>query len=286
LNLDDLVKLSTHFNISLDNLILNIEDNIVFQFSALNSQPKSYSEYLQPIVQLTELLYHFPKEQFNLFYATNEIPIFHYYSFKEMNYFKYFMWAWTVWEFENTKMNSISFERPINSKDQFLNFTKKINEAYYQISSTEFISETALHNTTQQIKYFLSINKYESPEDALKMCQSLRDVVQHIMKMAEVGKKFLPGELPTENSPDYFLFHNEITQSNNIMVVETPGGNHTFATLDNPNLLRSQSEKISNYAKDWFYKQKKRSLALGKETEKNRFKFFKIMFDHIDKTEK
>ncbi len=286
LNLDDLVKLSTHFSISLDSIILNLEDNVVFQFSALSGQPRSYSEFLQPIFQLSELIGHFPKDQFNLHYATNEIPIFHYFSFKEMNYFKYYMWAWSAWEFENTKVKKMSFEKPIDANDQFLIYTEKIKERYVQIPSTEFISETALHNTTQQIKYFLSIDRYESPEDALKMCQSLREVIKHIVKMAEVGKKFLPGETPNNDSPDFFLFHNEITQSNNMMIAETPIGDHVFATFDNPNLLHTQNEKVIQYSKDWFNKQKKRSLSLSKETEKNRYKFFKIMFDHIDKTER
>ncbi len=286
LNLDDLLKLSSHFNISLDNLILNIEDNVVFKFSALNGQPKSYTEYLSPIFQLSELVDLFPNDPFSIQYATNEIPIFHYFGFKEMNFFKYYTWAWSAWEFANTKFKKMSFGKPIDSNDQFLTYTEKIKARYVKVPSTEFISETALHNTTQQIKYFLSINRYEVPEDALRICQNLREMFEHIAKMAEVGKKFLPGETPDMNGADFFLYHNEITQSNNMMVAETPMGDHTFATFDNPNLLHTQNEKITNYAKEWFRKQKKRSHGLSKETEKNRFRFFKIMFDQIDKTER
>lgn len=286
LNLDDIIKLSQEFNISLDNLILNVEDNVVFQFPALKGQPKSYAEYLLPIFQLSELIEQFPNAPFTLYYATNEIPIFHYFSFKELNFFKYYMWAWSAWEFENTNIKKLSFDKPVQADDHFLIMTEKVRHRYTLIPSTEFISETALHNTTQQIKYFLSINRYESPEYALRICQSLREMFEHLAKMAEVGKKFLPGEEPKPDAPDFILFHNEITQSNNMMVAETPIGDHTFATFDNPNLLHTQNDRITQYAKDWFQKQKKRSLPLNQETEKNRLKFFKVMFDHIEKTER
>ena len=286
LNLDDLIKLATHFKISLDSLILKDRESVIFRFSQLNHQPTTYTEYLQPLVQLASLVDHFPNEKFKVNYATNELPIFHYSLFKELNFFKYYTWAWSVWEFENTKYQKVSFEKPIDNNDQFLFPMEKIENAYYQIESTEFLSETALHNTIQQIKYFISINRFEKIDDALKVCNSLRQLFKHMFQMAEAGKKFKPGEAPMADSPNYHLFHNEITQSNNVIVLESPVGNHAFASYDNPNLLHTEDDRMVDYTLDWFGKLKKRSISLSRETERNRIRFFDLMFQQLEKGEK
>ncbi len=284
LNLDDLIALTYHFEISLDQLILNKDENVLFQFSNLKKAPTSYSEYLQPLLELANVAKNDP-HHCKLFYATNELPIHYYFGFKEINHFKYYSWAWSNWGFNQIKNKKLSLQYPMNPKDHFSQMTNVICETYFQIPSIEFLSQTALYNTMQQIKYFLSIGKYEHDEDPFKICSSLRKMLKHFSAMAESGKKFSFGEKPTQNSPDFLLFHNEMIQANNISTLVTPFGNHSFVTFDNPNTLYTKNLLMTDYSLQWFEKLKKGSIALSKSSEKSRIQFFNYLFHTIDKTE-
>lgn len=285
LHMDDLVILTNHFGVSLDQLILNRKANVLFQFRNLEGIPTSYSNYLEPMVGLSKAANRIPSELIKMYYATNELPIYYYFPFRAINYFKYYNWAWSNWELELIKDKKLSLNKPLNPQDQFSTITDFLSEAYYKVDSIDFLSRTALYNTTQQIKYFQSIDQYENNDAPFEVCEALRQVLKHTMHMAEHGKKFKPGETPSDDQPNYFLFHNEIVQSNNVSVLTTPFGNHTFVTLDNPNILYTQNPLMNDYVLKWIEKLKKGSVSLSKSSEKSRIQFFKSLFNEIEKTE-
>lgn len=283
LNFREVIILSQHFEISLDALILNYEHNIIFKFSNISNQINTYSEYLQPLLGLAEMTNHFPSDSFEVYYATNELPIFHYFDFKYLNYFKYYIWKRSNWDVELE--DKLSFKNHIQPNDQFLDITDKISKGYYNVRSVEYLSANAIYNTLQQINYIHSINKYESSEEAFLVYQDLRDLLKHLSKMAKTGKKFRPGDEPNEDGPSYSLFYNQIIQSNNISLIKTPLGNHTFTTFDNPNVLHSEDDRIMKYTLDWFEKLKISSYELSNSSEKNRIQFFDNLYKKIDAAE-
>lgn len=285
LNLDDLVSLCQHFKISLDKFISNDKENVLFQFSNLERQPKTYSEYLEKMHDLAKASHLMPSHEIHLYYATNEFPIHYYFSFQEINYFKYYNWAWSNWGFDTLKTKKLSLTKPIDPTDEFTKITDFVADATFKVPCTDFLSKTALYNTLEQIKYFVSIEKYESEKDPFSVCESIREMLKHIMSMAEVGLKFKPGETPNEESPAFSLFYNEITQTNNVSILTTPYGNHTFSTFDNPNTIYTQNSKMSDYAVKWFEKLKKGSIALSKSSAKTRFQYFSHLFNEVEKTE-
>ena len=200
LSLDDVARLMRQYSISFDKLVLPDKNSISFDFPYLEREIKSFPDYVIPLRAAVEKLSKVP--EIKVWYATNELPFFYYFFFPDLTYFKFYMYARTVWNipsYQNMKINLQEFSGYYALKDDI----DAIQTAYYSLPGLELWNENVLNNTLNQIVYFLSSNYFEIPQEAFVLCDRLSSIIQHATKMAEKCKKFKFGNSAEENSPEF-----------------------------------------------------------------------------------
>ena len=94
ISLEEIQKLCTHYNTSLDQL-LNINSNsIVFSGNVVEQEKFNFADYLNGILQNIKRMNAASKKI--LYYEAKDLPIFYYFQFTELAAFKYFFWMKTI----------------------------------------------------------------------------------------------------------------------------------------------------------------------------------------------
>ena len=84
------------------------------------------------------------------------------------------------------------------------------------------------------------------------MFDEIELVIQHMDRMATSKKKFPPGREAREDDPDFSVYHNELTNTNNVIIIKSPYKSCVFSTLVNPNCMVSTNERVQNQMETWF----------------------------------
>src|SRR5262245_15308134 len=100
-SLDELYSLCTHYKISLDQL-MNVQTGaFMFQGNLLNPKTHRYDAYLTGMMHVMAYFNSFKQKEF--YYLCKDMPIFHYFHYKELAAFKYFFWMGTLIYFPEFK---------------------------------------------------------------------------------------------------------------------------------------------------------------------------------------
>lgn len=281
LSLDDIVRIMHAYQLSFDMFAIPGEQNIAFQFPYLQQNVRSFLDYVVPLKESVQQLAKIPGAM--VYYATSELPFFYYFFFPDLTYFKFYMYARTVWgipAYKNIKINLSDFA----AEHLLRNEIDAIQEAYFSVPGYEFWNESFLQNTLNQIKYFLSSGLFEVYTDALVLCDRLSDLINHASNVANAGKKFKLGSKPSEFSPDITMYYNEIAHTSNIALVRSPYVSAVLSAYDNPNFIQSDDDRLVKYTQEWFERVKHSSLNISRDSERARMSFFSRIQRKIDLT--
>lgn len=271
LSLDDIVRIMHAYQLSFDKLAIPGGHSIAFQFPYLNHKVNSFLDYVVPLRESVQRLASIPNS--TVWYATSELPFFYYFFFPDLTYFKFYMYARTVWDipaYKNMKINLSDFASEHLIKKE----VDAIQDAYFNLPGLEFWNENFLNNTLNQIKYFLSSGLFEDPSDSLVLCDRLYELVKHASAVAESGKKFTLNRKPTEFSPDITMYYNEISHTSNIALVSSSSFSAVLSAYDNPNFILSDDERLIKHTRDWFVRVKHSSQNISNDSERARMSFF------------
>ena len=266
---DELSKLALVFNISVDALIFEKADTVFFNFNTFAQKNNSFRDYLEGIDQNLERVLKLPNPK--LYYASAEIPIFHYCFFPELIAFKLYVWGKTVWDLDYLREQQFDFDLLSFPTQQL---TQKILHAYQELPSVELWSLNIVDNTLNQIEYTLSSGGFHDENDALLLTEKLMDLTQHMQRMAAQARKFLLKDSNEVAHSSFDLFHNEMVYTNNTLYVNSPVARTVFASFTNPNFITSTDEKICDYIEAWFLRLIAKSNPISSHAEKNRHWFF------------
>lgn len=109
-------------------------------------------------------------------------------------------------------------------------------------------------------------------------------MIKHVQKMAETGKKITLEQNPDSIDTKFQMYHNEISHTNNILLIESESLNQIYFAYDNPNYIVTDNEELINYTRSWFSKIMKSATSISLDNEKNRRAFFNIIYKQIDNT--
>ena len=276
---DELAGLAKHFNISLDALIHDASDNVLFSFAPTTKKVTNFTSYLDSLSQAMQPLREFPDGEIK--YAAAEIPIFHYCFFPELIAFKLYTWGKTTWGFDYLKDQPFTFD--LISPDAYQAAERFLNH-YLQTKSTELWNLNVLDNTLNQIEYYTESGDIANPADAILLCDKMNALVLHLKAMAAKGKKFPMGAKSMEHRAEFLLFHNEMVYTNNTILVSTVKGKAIFSTLGNPNFIRGTDERVTNFIEDWFDGIMVKSQPISAHAEKTRNKYFNKLLRKVTQT--
>lgn len=267
LTLDEIIKISETFNISIDQLITKkSSESVLFSFPFKSSQFK-LEEYFQKI---HDHLLRVKNGNGVLYYSAKDIPIFHFFQDKKLLAFKMHYWLHTMNNQSEIKKESFSFDFiPAN----LAQLTKKIYTIYSQIKTHEIWNYETLTRTASQVSYYneLGIITQKQGEDIL---ESLLNLTNHIEKECELGTKFFIQNDPLSQEDNYKLYFNEILAADNSIYAEYGDVKESFLPHIVLNYMITDNQQYSNFNKTVFDNVINKSTLVSKVNERDRKKFF------------
>jgi hypothetical protein len=283
ISLHDLSVLMRAYDISFDALVHEDRITVDFNFPTSGKDIKGFIDFLTPIKKFVSELSLIPEVE--IWHATSELHLFYYFLDKDLTNFKMFLHAKTIWNlegYEDIKFSIDDFSgSSIIEKD-----ISAILGHYFSVDNIELWNENIINNTLNQIKYFLISGYFQVPEHALVLCNKLRKLILHLRKMAETGKKIYVNKDAQPQAGNYNLYHNELSYTNNIMLILSPYQNYIFTTYNNPNFMISENEKLVEYTKEWFQRVKRMSQPVSLDASQSRMLLFNQIEKKIELTEK
>jgi len=277
---DEIDLLCKKYRISLDALVFDKSDTVFFNYNAFTKKVSNFREYLEGVQQNIEAAHTLPNCE--LYYATMEIPAFHYFYNRELTAFKLYVWGLTSLGFDFLEGRKFSFN--FVSPDNFI-ITDNIVKLYNQLPSTELYSLNIVDHTLNHIEYIAAIDGFENPEDALTLCDAVKDTMNHARRMAEKGMKFSPGTEPKEGiNASFDLYHNELVSTNNTFLLKSSATKVLYTTFGNPNFLMTTDDRMCDYADKWLQSTITKSTAISNHSEKSRAWFFNRLEKRIKRS--
>ena len=276
LTLDEIIKISNTFNISIDNLISHdSSDSVLFSFPFKTSQfdLKIYFE---------KILNHLQKvkdEDGIMYYSAKDIPIFHFFQDKKLLAFKFHYW-----------LNTMNHENEIMKQEFNYDFipaaiaelTKKIYTVYTQIRTHEIWNYETLTRSSSQITYYYEmglINKTQAKELQIRLI----DFSNHIEHECQIGKKYFIDHEPLSTEENYLFYYNEIMAADNSIYAEYGNVKESFLPHIVLNYMTTNNVKYSEYNKSVFDTVINKSTLITKVNEKDRRRFFNFNKEFISK---
>lgn len=277
INLADLATLMRHYNFSFDDLVRPETSRISFTFPQIDRKIVSFFEYVHTFKHAVDNFAMLPDPE--IYYATNEFPFFYYFLDKKLTYFKFYIYAKTVWDLESYRDRKFRISDFAEEHGVMTTLNDSLKTYFNELPNIELWNENLLKNTLNQIVYFVSTGYFELPEEAFLLCDQLEEIMHHVERMAEKGVKYMPGTEPRAEAPSFQLYYNEISHTNNMLLIKNSLQSALFTAFDNPNYIISTDTKLINYTEGWFKKILRSALPVSKDAERTR----KLMFRKIHK---
>lgn len=274
---DEISLLCKTYQISLDGLIHQDTGTVFFDFSAFKNPIRSVDQYLEGLIRNVDQVLSIPDGK--IYYASSEVPIFYYAFFPDLLMFKLYVWGQTIWDIDAYKNLPFSIDvMPYHTQA----LAEELIQKYVANDTIELWSMNVMENTLNQIHYHVEIGNFKDPSEAVKLCDDINQLLEHIHKMAQAESKFLPGQQSPQGHFD--LYHNEMIYTNNTIYFSSPHLNMLFATFANPNFLASSDPKVCAYKFNWFKNLISKSSPMSGAAEKSRSRFFLSVNRSVQRT--
>ncbi len=272
MNLEEIALLSHKFNFSVDQ-VLSVSSNTVLFQANQNSfdDDTNFNQWMLDVLAQLEMVASFTKK--HIYFLLKDIPPWYHFYHKELAEFKFFFWQKSILFNEKLKDQKFSVETP--RYPEMENLTQKILKTYNKIPTTEIWNLEGINTTIRQIELYHQMGLMGGSNDAICLYQCLVEVIDHLEKMAELGKKFLPGQLPNEESPAYNFFVNEFILGDNTFFVTL---NETKITYLNYSVIYFMGTTDQKFNEGMFRNLQnliKKSTPISQIGEKERRQFFK-----------
>jgi len=275
LSFNEIKKLSTEYNVSVDNLLNLKSDLVTFNNRSIHHLDFPFDKYLQSILDNLITINQFQVKE--LIYAAKDIPLFHYFQFPKLTAFKIFFWRKTYLEYPDYIDKNFSFD---DIDQSLITLGNQIWEKYLIIPSVEIWSDETINITLRQIEYYFEtgiINKM----DAINVCEEYENMIKHIQKETALGKKFFVDREDSGFDESFKMYFNEVSIADTTVSFIMDDIKITFITYNNLNILNTSNvefcERIHNYLKNII----KKSIPISSYSERERKKFFKRMIKKI-----
>lgn len=276
LTLDEIIKISNTFNISIDHLISHdSSDSVLFSFPFKSSQ-FDLKEYFEKI------LTHLKKvKDANgvMYYSAKDIPIFHFFQDKKLLAFKFHYWLNTMNHKDEMMQKEFNYDfLPASIAE----LTKKIYTIYTQINTHEIWNYETLTRSSSQITYYYEMGIIDKTQ-ANELQTRLIDFINHIENECKLGKKYFIDNEPMSTEENYQFYYNEIMAADNSIYAEYGNTKESFLPHIVLNYMVTDNVQYSEYNKSVFDTVINKSTLITKVNEKDRRRFFNFNKEFIKK---
>ncbi|MES1216963.1 MAG: helix-turn-helix domain-containing protein [Bacteroidota bacterium] len=275
---DELYKIATHYNISLDQ-IMGIELNgFLFQGNLMNSKTFRFDAYLTNMMHTLAYFNSFAKKE--IYYLCKETPVFNYFHVRDLAAFKYFFWMGTLIffpEFKNKKVNLDEYP------DELFEIGKKVVGLYNQIDSSEIWNIESWNSTLHQVDYYLDSQMFQSDADALRVYEAMEKLLNHLEEQARRGYKFNIDDPAKKPLGKYNMYFNEIVLLDNSTLILLDNAKMASLAHTSINFMVTRDINYCEHFYNYVQNLVRRSTLISEVSEKERARYFRRMHERIDK---
>jgi hypothetical protein len=248
ISLEAAYKLANRYGLSIDNLERESPSVIPFQFRAFDYNIKDLDDFFIGILEEFRNMDLFGTRK--LTYAASEFPLFTLFQFPVLAAFKLFFWGKTVYDLAEFK--DAKFYAPKKQSDTLL-LGERSWKQYLKIDSVEIWSSEIVNAVLKEVYYCWSHDLFKSSEDALAVCDSIIELLEHTEKQAAIGRKFHPNKKPPKNE-NFQLFYNDVSVSNNTIMISSERRNMVFISQNTLNYLATDNEIFHTQTQVWIHR--------------------------------
>ena len=277
ISLNELKIICEHFNISLDQVLQLHINKVLFTDLEANGNIVDFNQYLQGLIQQLQYFNTFKINE--LRYLSKDVPIFHFFYFKELAVFKSFFWSRSILNepgFENRNFSLGDFENT-----EYFEKGQKILNSYNDIPSTELWNYESINSTILQIEYYRDAGIFETAKDLEIVVDSFDATLAHLQKQVEKGRKFMPGIGEAGYKAPLKFYINEIILGNNSILVSLDETKTVFINHIVLKYISTSDKKFTEKAFNNFQNLVSRSVLISETGEKERNKFFKALRERV-----
>lgn len=279
LSLDELVKLGSKYNVSLDSILNLSGNNVVFRHYSLESSKFKIKDWLT-IIQEDMWRIHQSRDK-EIIYAAKDPPLFHYFQFPEIAAFKFFFWEKTLFEFPEHEDKRFRID---DLDQEIVDIGRKLLNESITIPTVEIWNEDTFNILFRQIEYYWISGYFEKKDDLSNLIDKLEKWVRHIQKQADRGFKFLY-DYPAEGIENSFMmYENEVVLNDNVIFVKLDDMSSVYITYNVLSLLITQEPSICSNVEQYMHALMKKSNIISLTGSKARNRFFNRMLYTIEQS--
>jgi len=275
LTLEELKLISSHYAISLDEILAFKSDRVSFLTLAIGKAGITFESWLQALVH--EMKKIFESRDREIIYAAKDVPIFYYFEFPEIAAFKFFFWHKVLIPSGTYRESHVNMDV---SKELF-DTGRSLLGCYARVPVVEIWSEDTISSILRQIDYCMVSGFFKDRADALKLCDILDLWLDHVQGQAEHGFQYMLGN-PVEGVENSFrLYHNEVLVNDNTILVRADGRKTAYLTYNIINQLVTSNPAFCDQIEDSLRNLMQKSTMISGTSAKERHRFFNSLHEKV-----
>lgn len=279
LTLDEGALICKHFDISLEALNELIGNKVSFSYQPSGPDGESFKGYLEHFLKQIKGISTFKKR--HIYYAAEDIPVFHHFAFPKLSDFKFFYWRKTILnhlDLQNQKFAVGSHD------DSFLDISMKASQAYSEVETTEIWTDETIGSTIKQIRFYHDAGLFATRQDALEVVEELMQLILKVQRQCELGFKIRQGG--AVSSTPYTFYMSDLMIGNNCVLVQTDHILSTFLGFNTFNSMSTRNLIFNEQNERWMENLISKSTQISRTAEKIRNQFFKAMIERVEELRK
>lgn len=281
LTIDEVSKLCAYYRIPFDHFVQGEsgKSSVTFQYSHLSSDFMRFDEYLSSLLHQMEIIRKTdPKE---IIWCAEDVPIFHHFRHPKLSAFKLFYWSKSILsapEYEDIKFNASLMPATALEK------VKRIYDLYQKIPSIEIWTEDTLNSTLKQVEYYAESGSFETKDDAKEIVSEIELMIKSIERQVAKSIKFT-GDVPAPgDNVEFKLYFSDLMVGTNSILITAGSSKVCYLSINTFNSMATTNSGFNEENDRWVKNIIRKSTLLSGVSEKQRMKFFKLLYDKIAQT--
>lgn len=276
LGLDEIQILCNKYQVSLDQLLHIKNNTVIFSGNNVDSVSFGFNEYLRDIIKNLELFNSLSDS--HIYFYNKDVPIFHFMPFPDLQAFKFFFWKRTLMGYPELARQQFNGD---GTDEESIALGKKIIALYTSIPSTEIWNEENVHSTIRQVEFYRQSNVFNDRHIVVKIYEQLVEMLNHMEREAENGRKHLYGQHPSPNNAAYNIYVNECLIGDNTIFADSNDGQIACLNHNGLNFNSTRDKSFCDYTFKNLQNLIRKSTFISGVGEKERSIFFNILRQKI-----
>jgi hypothetical protein len=268
LSFDDAVKLSTHFNVPL-NQLEGDQSMVLFKRKPIIKTADDFKSYLEDTLKVLETAGQFQEKQ--IFYSAKDVPIFYQFVFRELGAFKMYVWMKSVYGIEKINGRHYSLK---DIPEEFLSLGKRLWAAYSRIPVVEIWNDTTMLSLLKQVEYYFEAGMLTNKAEALLICEQIKDMVRIFYKQTINGMRLNPSDEELQTGIPYGMYVHELLLMDNHVLIKHDDQMTYMVPFAGVNYMSTRNPDLCETMHQFMGQQIKRATLITNFSEKERNKFF------------